>query len=45
MSQIKAEGGSPQHHGSEKVKVSFENLEFEVNIKIPKDYENEKKSR
>jgi hypothetical protein len=36
MSQIKAEGGASQH-GSEKVKVTFENLEFEVNIKVPED--------
>jgi len=37
MSQIKAEEGATQHHGGEKVKVTFENLEFEVNIKVPKD--------
>jgi len=37
MSQIKAVGGDSQHHGSEKVKVTFENLEFEVNIKVPED--------
>lgn len=44
MSQIKAEEGATQHHGGEKVKVTFENLEFEVNIKVPKDQDNGKKA-
>ena len=37
MSQIKADECAPQHHGGERVKVTFENLEFEVNIKVPED--------